>query len=75
VSGPVILSAPGAKDLLEAAWHGDQPPMHGIGREQELFERYHAKDRLGARVGEYDEAAAGPVTHLDGHVEVAHPRI
>src|SRR6266550_106858 len=35
--------------------HGDEPPIHDVGREPKLFERDHAEDRLGARLAEYGD--------------------
>src|SRR6266446_7400527 len=40
---------------FQQSGHGDEPPIHDVGREPELFERDHAEDRLGPRLPEYND--------------------
>src|SRR5256886_5524177 len=50
---------------LQPPGNGNEPPIHRIGSEAELFERDHAKDRLGARFAEYDDRRLDAVAHAD----------
>src|SRR6266480_4058974 len=50
---------------LEETRDGDELPIHRIRSEAELFERDHAKDRLGAGFAEYDDRRLDAAAHPD----------